>query len=54
MGWVVFDVTGSGALLGAIVGVGNLASPFVSPLAGLAADRFKRSHIVAVSSCCCS
>ena len=49
MGWVVFDVTGSGALLGAIIGVGNLASPFVSPLAGLAADRFKRSHIVAVS-----
>ena len=49
MGWVVFDMTGSAALLGAIIGVGNLASPLVSPLAGLAADRFKRSHIVAVS-----
>ncbi|MFA7249365.1 MAG: MFS transporter [Dehalococcoidia bacterium] len=49
MGWVVFDVTGSGAMLGAIIGVGNLASPFVSPLAGLAADRIKRSHVVAVS-----
>ena len=27
MGWVVFDITGSGVLLGAIIGVGNLASP---------------------------
>lgn len=49
MGWVVFDMTGSPVLLGAIIGVGNLATPFVAPFAGLAADRFKRTTLVAIS-----
>jgi MFS family permease len=47
LGWVVYEITGSGALLGAIIGVGNLATPFVAPFAGLAADRFKRNRLLA-------
>ncbi len=49
MAWVIYDLTGSGGLLGAIQSVGNLTSPLVSPLAGLAADRIPRSRIIAVS-----
>lgn len=49
MAWVVFDLTGSGALLGAVAAAGAIASPFVMPLAGLTADRFSRNRVVAVS-----
>jgi MFS family permease len=49
MGWVVFDHTGSGSLLGAVGSVGSLPTPFVAALAGVATDRFRRERIVAVS-----
>jgi MFS transporter, DHA1 family, staphyloferrin A biosynthesis exporter len=49
LAWVAFEITGSVALLGAIIAASAVAQPAVSPLAGLAADRFKRSHVVAVS-----
>ncbi len=49
LGWVAFDMTGSAVLLGTIIAAGNLVSPFVSPFGGLAADRFKRNHIIAVT-----
>jgi MFS family permease len=49
MGWLVFDLTGSGSALGVVGSVGNLLSPLASPLAGLASDRYNRNVVVAVS-----
>src|SRR5690606_4063982 len=49
LGWVVYDLTGSSTLLGGIIAAGKLVSPLVSPFGGLAADRFKRNHIIAVT-----
>jgi MFS family permease len=49
MGWVSYDLTGSGSLVGAVSSVGNLATPFVAPFSGLASDRFSRNMVVAVS-----
>jgi MFS family permease len=49
MGWVSYDLTGSGGLVGAISSVGNLSTPFVAPFSGLASDRFSRNMVVAVS-----
>ncbi|HWO71981.1 MAG TPA: MFS transporter [Dehalococcoidia bacterium] len=49
MGWVSYDLTGSGGLVGVISSVGNLFSPAIAPFSGLASDRFSRTHVVAVS-----
>lgn len=49
MGWLVFDLTGSGSALGVVGSVGNLPAPLVAPLAGLASDRISRNVVVAVS-----
>ena len=49
IGWVSYDLTGSGGLVGAVSSVGNLATPFVAPFSGLASDRFSRNMVVAVS-----
>ncbi len=49
MGWLVYDLTGSGAILGAINSLGNLPSLATAPLAGVAADRYSRNSVVAVS-----
>jgi MFS family permease len=49
MGWVAYDLTGSGALLGAINSVRNLPTVFAAPVAGLAADRYSRNTVIASS-----
>src|SRR6266508_2570353 len=49
MGWLSYDLTGSGGLVGAVSSVGNLSTPFVAPFSGLASDRFSRNLVVAVS-----
>ena len=49
LGWVVYDLTGSGSLLGAVNSLRTVPSFFISPLAGLAADRFSRNRIVGIS-----
>ncbi len=49
MGWLVFDLTGSGSALGLVGSIGSLPTPFVSPLAGLLSDRINRNVIIAIS-----
>jgi MFS family permease len=49
MGWVTYNLTGSGALLGAVNSAGNLPTLVAAPVAGVAADRISRNVIVATS-----
>ena len=49
MGWVVYEVTGSGALLGAVLGVRAVPMIVLAPLSGVAADRFDRKRLLQAS-----
>jgi len=49
LGWVVYDLTGSGALLGAVLGIRAIPMLLLSPVSGLVADRFDRRHALAAS-----
>ena len=49
LGWVVYDLTASAALLGAVLGVRALPMLALAPLSGLVADRFDRRHALALS-----
>jgi MFS family permease len=49
LGWVVYDLTGSAALLGAVLGIRALPMLALAPLSGLVADRFDRRHALALS-----
>lgn len=49
MGWIIYDLTGSGALLGSLSAVRILPTLVLTPLAGMASDRISRNLIVAVS-----
>lgn len=49
MGWVVYEVTGSGALLGAVMGVRAVPLVLLAPLSGVAADRFNRRRLLQFS-----
>jgi MFS family permease len=49
LGWVVYDLTGSAALLGAVLGVRAVPLLLLAPLSGLVADRFDRRQALAVS-----
>ena len=46
MGWVVYELTGSGALVGAVSGVRALPMLLLAPLSGVAADRFDRAKLL--------
>jgi MFS family permease len=46
MGWVVYEITGSGAMLGAVLGVRAIPLLALSPLAGVAADRYNRRRLL--------
>ncbi|MBI2164779.1 MAG: MFS transporter [Chloroflexi bacterium] len=46
IGWLVYQMTGSAFLLGAINGVRALPFLFVSPIAGVLADRFERRGLL--------
>jgi predicted MFS family arabinose efflux permease len=46
---VVYDVTGSGALLGAVLGVRVIPLLLLAPLSGVAADRFNRRRLMQAS-----
>jgi MFS family permease len=46
MGWVVYEVTGSGALLGAVLGARAIPLLLLAPLSGVAADRFNRKRLL--------
>ncbi|MGE0058648.1 MAG: MFS transporter [Dehalococcoidia bacterium] len=49
MGWVVYDLTGSGGLLGAMNSMRSIAMLLVMPFAGVTADRISRNLIIGAS-----
>lgn len=49
LGWVVYDLTGSAALLGAVLGVRAIPMLLLAPVSGLVADRFDRRRALAAS-----
>jgi len=49
LGWVVYDLTGSAALLGAVLGVRAIPMLLLAPVSGLVADRFDRRRALALS-----
>lgn len=49
LGWVVYDLTGSGALLGAVLAIRAIPMLLLSPISGLVADRLDRRRALAAS-----
>jgi MFS transporter, DHA1 family, staphyloferrin A biosynthesis exporter len=49
LGWVTYDLTGSGTLLGAVLGVRAIPMLLCAPLAGMVADHYDRRRSLAVS-----
>src|SRR4051812_23767475 len=49
LGWVAYEITGSGALLGAIFAVRAIPMIGLAPFAGVAADRYDRRKLLMVS-----
>lgn len=48
LGWLVYDLTGSGAMLGAINLVRSVATLGLAPVAGVAIDRFSRRTLMLI------
>ena len=46
LGWVVYEITGSGALLGAVLGVRAIPMILLVPVSGIAADRYDRRRLL--------
>jgi len=49
LGWVVYDLTGSGTLLGAVIGMRAIPMLLLAPVSGLVADRLDQRHSLAAS-----
>jgi MFS family permease len=49
LGWVAYDLTGSAALLGAVLGIRAVPMLLLAPVSGLVADRFERRRALALS-----
>ena len=49
LGWVVYDVTGSASLLGAVLGIRAIPMLLLAPVTGVVADRFDRRYGLAAS-----
>jgi MFS family permease len=49
LGWVVYEITGSGALLGAVMGVRAIPMVLLTPVSGMAADRYDRRRLMQAS-----
>lgn len=49
IGWVVYDLTGSGSILGGVNSVRGLPTLFVSPIAGVLSDRMSTRRIISIS-----
>ena len=49
LGWVVYALTGSGALLGAVLAVRAIPMLLLAPVTGIVADRLDRRHALAAS-----
>jgi MFS family permease len=46
LGWVVYEITGSGALLGAVLGARAIPMLLLTPFSGVAADRWDRRRLM--------
>ncbi|MCG8355998.1 MAG: MFS transporter [Kiloniellales bacterium] len=55
VGWLAWELTGSGAWLGAVAFADLFPTVLIGPLAGAAADRWNRLRVIKVSQClaCC-
>lgn len=49
MGWVVYEITGSGVLLGAVMGARAIPMLLLTPISGVAADRYDRKLLLQAS-----
>lgn len=49
LGWVTYELTGSGALLGAVLGMRAIPMLLLAPVSGVVADRYDRRKILAAS-----
>ncbi len=49
LGWVVYEITGSGSLLGAVLGVRAIPMLLLVPVSGVAADRYDRRRLLQAS-----
>lgn len=49
LGWVVYEITGSGALLGAVMGARAIPMVLLTPVSGMAADRYDRRRLMQAS-----
>jgi len=49
LGWVVYEITGSGALVGAVLGVRAIPMLLLTPMSGVAADRRDRRRLMQAS-----
>ena len=49
LGWVVYDITGSASLLGAVLGIRAIPMLILAPVTGVVADRFDRRYALAAS-----
>ena len=49
LGWVVYDITKSSALLGAVLSMRAIPMLLLAPVSGLVADRFDRRRALAIS-----
>jgi len=49
LGWVVYEITGSGTLLGAVMGARAIPMVLLSPVSGMAADRYDRRRLMQAS-----
>jgi MFS family permease len=49
LGWVVYEITGSGALLGAVLGMRAIPMLLLTPMSGVAADRWDRRRLMQAS-----
>ncbi|MES2565170.1 MAG: MFS transporter, partial [Pseudomonadota bacterium] len=49
LGWVVYELTGSASVLGAVLGMRAIPMLLLAPLTGVVADRFDRRYALAAS-----
>ena len=49
LGWVVYEITGSGTLLGAVMGARAIPMILLAPVSGVAADRLDRRRLMQAS-----
>ena len=49
LGWVAYEITGSGALLGAVMGARAIPMVLLTPVSGMAADRYDRRRLMQAS-----